>query len=339
MPRTLRRLLTNGALPLAIATASVAHAQTVAQNDSAARAATRNSTLPLINTRTLKFTTDEGSWISLDLSKDGQTIVFDLLGDLYTLPITGGTAKRITSGAGYDQQPRYSPDGKRIVFVSDRNGSKNVWIADADGTKPKIVSRSERLNFSSPIWTPDGQYVITTRAGNLWLYHKDGGTGVQMTGLRPDNAPPTAPLPPPHIGAAFGNDPRYLWVNVTGSVTGVFLTVGAEETKADEDQLHPAPRSSARQVGNYQVGIFDRETGRTFVRTHELEGAFRPSPSPDGKWLVYSTRYDSRQALKLRELETGEERWLTMDVQRDNHQGGGVNDRVVYPGSAWTPDS
>jgi len=334
MSPSLRRILSCAAMPLAFATTG--GAQTPAQNDSAARAATRTNSLPLISTRTLKFTTDEGSWISLDLSKDGQTIVFDLLGDLYTLPIGGGAAKRITSGPGYDQQPRYSPDGRRIVFVSDRNGSKNVWIADADGTKPKIVTRTERVNFSSPVWTPDGQYIIATRTNQLWLYHKDGGSGVQMTGLRPDGAPATAPLPPPHIGAAFGPDPRYLWVNVNGTVAGTFLTVGASEPTPDDDH---APRSSARQVGSYQVAMYDRETGRTFVRTHELEGAFRPVPSPDGKWLVYSTRHDSRQALKLRELDTGEERWLAMDVQRDNHQGGGVNDRDVYPGSAWTPDS
>src|SRR5690606_8107417 len=52
-----------------------------------------------------------------------------------------------------------------------------------------------------------------------------------------------------------------------------------------------------------------------------------------------STRHDSRQALKLLDLESGEERWLVMDVDRDDHQGGGVRDRDVYPGSAFTPDS
>jgi Tol biopolymer transport system component len=133
-----------------------------------------------------------------------------------------------------------------------------------------------------------------------------------------------------------------LWVNVNGTVAGVFLTVGATEQRPDDDHPSHSPtgvRSSARQVGTYQVGQFDRETGRTFVRTHEVEGAFRPVPSPNGRWLVYSTRHDARQALKLRDLDTGEERWLAMDVQRDNHQGGGINDRDVYPGSAWTPDS
>ena len=126
---------------------------------------------------------------------NGQTIVFDILGDLYTIPIAGGKATRITSGMGWDQQPRYSPDGSQIVFVSDRNGAKNVWIANADGTKPHTITKSERINFSSPIWSADGQYVIASRAGQLWMYHKDGGSGLQMTGLRPDGAPATGPAP------------------------------------------------------------------------------------------------------------------------------------------------
>src|SRR5262245_28660852 len=134
-------------------------AQTAAQNDSANRAATRTGSLPLITPRKLSFATTEASWISLDLTPDGRTIVFDVLGDLYTMPVTGGTATRITSGMGWDQQPRYSPDGKQIVFISDRNGSKNIWIANADGTKPRLITRSERTNFASPIWSADGRYV------------------------------------------------------------------------------------------------------------------------------------------------------------------------------------
>src|SRR5213593_2375360 len=105
---SLRRL----GLTLTIVTLSAAPlgAQTPAQNDSAVKAAARTSALPLITTRKLSFTTDEASWISLDVSPDGKTIVFDILGDLYTVPIAGGKATRITSGAGWDQQPRYSPD-------------------------------------------------------------------------------------------------------------------------------------------------------------------------------------------------------------------------------------
>ena len=68
--------------------------------------------LPMEPTRTVAFTTDEGTWLSLDVSPDGKTIIFELLGDLYTLPYRGGKATRITSGMAFDSQPSYSPDGK-----------------------------------------------------------------------------------------------------------------------------------------------------------------------------------------------------------------------------------
>ena len=337
-----RRIALAVILAAAIVPPAPIGAQTPAQNDSLVKAAAKTSSLPLATPRALKFTTDEASWISLDVAPDGKTIVFDVLGDLYTIPVTGGKATRITSGAGWDQQPRYSPDGKQIVFVSDRNGSKNVWIANADGSKAKAITKSERINFASPIWATDGQYVIASRTGQLWLYNKDGGSGLQMTGLRPDGPAPAVAAPAPsHYGAALSGDARYLWVNVTGTVPPAFLTGShpdaAASVQEENDDLEA--RSNARRLGPYQIAQFDRESGRTLLRTHETDGAFRPVASPDGKWLVYATRHDAREALKLRDLATGDERWLVMDVQRDNSQGGGINDRDVYPASAFTPDS
>jgi len=316
-------------------------AQTAAQNDSSVKASARTSALPLITPRTLNFTTDEASWMSIDVSPDGGTIVFDILGDLYTLPIAGGTATRITSGQGWDQQPRYSPDGTRITFISDRKGGKNVWIANADGSQARALTKADRINFSSPIWSEDGQYVIASRTGQLWMYHVDGGSGVQLTGLRAEGAPAGPAATTAYYGAAHGADPRYLWVNVTGRVPSPLATAAEpdEITSLHDELAEAAARSNARRVGQYQVAQFDRQTGRTLVRTHETDGAFRPVASPDGKWLVYAARYDAQSALKLRDLATGAVRWLVMDVQRDASQGGGVSDRDVYPGSAFTPDS
>jgi Tol biopolymer transport system component len=116
--------------------------------------------------------------------------VFDLLGDLYTLPIAGGRATRLTSGAQFDFQPRFSPDGRSIAFISDRDGVQNIWLMDADGGNPRQVSREGEREVNSPAWSPDGEYIfarkhfVETRslgAGEVWMYHRSGGAGLQVT--------------------------------------------------------------------------------------------------------------------------------------------------------------
>src|SRR5882757_8035800 len=122
-----------------------------------------DSGLPLKPTRTVEFSTDEGTWMSVDVSPDGNTLVFDLVGHLYTLPIEGGPAKGITTGLSFDSQPRYSPDGKHIVFVSDRSGDDNLWIVNADGSAPRPLSFEDHAMFTSPEWSADGEYVLVSR--------------------------------------------------------------------------------------------------------------------------------------------------------------------------------
>ena len=304
-----------------------AGAQTVAENDSSAAAAKKENGLPLIPSRTLSYTATEGSWISLDVSPDGETIVFELLGDLYTMPVSGGAATRITSGMAYDMQPRYSPDGSQIVFVSDRNGSENIWTANADGSDPEARTKGEKQSYMSPVWTPDGSYIISGKGSQLHLYHVDSGSGVQLTG-HDDGAAS-------HLGAAFGPDPNVVWVNLRGSLPS---GLDVPTTNKDAAAHAVAPQSSTRRVGTYQIGELDRATGAVRVRTHEHEGALRPMPSPDGRYLAYVTRHDARNAIKLLDLDSGDEQWLVMDVQRDDSQGGGTRDRDVYPGSAFLPD-
>ena len=119
--------------------------------------------LPLAPAKPMRFTTDEGTWLSLDVSPDGKTIVFDLIGDLYTLPITGGKATRLTSGQAFDGLPAYSPDGQTIVYVSDRNGSDNLWLMNADGSNARALTREETRTFVSPTWSPDGKYIVVSR--------------------------------------------------------------------------------------------------------------------------------------------------------------------------------
>ena len=118
--------------------------------------------------------------MSLDVSPDGQTIAFDLLGDIYTMPITGGTAKNISSGLPWEYQPRFSSDGSRIAFTSDRGGGDNIWIMNVDGSdRQQLTDESFRL-LNNPTWSPDDRYIAAKKhfttarslgTGEIWLYH------------------------------------------------------------------------------------------------------------------------------------------------------------------------
>jgi Tol biopolymer transport system component len=266
--------------------------------------------LPLAPARWARFTATKGTWISLDVSPDGQSIVFDLLGDLYTMPIAGGAATRLTHGIAHDMQPRFSPDGRRIVFVSDRSGDENLWLLSLDGGTPRPLTTGVDASYLSPEWTPDGNYIVVSKGTPLglekiWLYHVRGGRGLEMVagpgGLR-------------LLGPAFGPDSRYVWFA---------QRFGAWQYNAVMPQ--------------YQLAVYDREAGTRTVMSAQYGSAFRPALSPDGKWLAYGSRHDAETGLRLRELATGEERWLAYPIQRDEQES--VANMDVLPGYAFTPDS
>ena len=265
--------------------------------------------LPLTPERMLRRSFTEGSWISLDVSPDGETIVFDFLGDLYTMPFSGGVAEPVTQGMAFDGQPRFSPDGQSIAFVSDRSGGDAVWTISLDGSDTTRITRGENSSYQSPEWTPDGDYVVATKQnpgqGKLWMYHREGGTGVQLI-EEPDNART--------MGAAFGANERYIWY---GRRTGTWQ--------------YNSPGS------DYQLWTYDRESGTNSNQSGRYGGAFRPTLSPDGKWLVYGSRHISETGLRIRDLANGDERWLTFPVQRDDQESRAARD--VYPGMSFTPDS
>ena len=278
----------------------------------------RGRDLPLDPARTVSIDTDEGSWLSLDVSPDGRTIVFDLLGDLYTIPIGGGDATQLTSGMAYDAQPRFSPDGKLIVFTSDRDGGDNVWTIDVATKQTKQITRQKTFRYRSPEWTPDGGYIVVARAtgpigtSKLWMFHKDAGGGTQL--IRDPQPLLAGNFQLSTLGPAFGKEDRFIWYA---------QRAGSWEYNAGLPQ--------------YQIMTFDRQTGRREARANLYGSAFRPAVSPDGKWLVYGSRYETQTGLRIRDLETSEERWLVYPVQRDEQES--VASLDVLPGYSFTPDA
>lgn len=116
-------------------------------------------------TRAIEFTTDEGTSLSIDVSPDGRWVAFDLLGHIWRVPTSGGAAESLTqnSGVALNYHPAYSPDGRHIAFISDREGQNNLWIMNADGSDPRVVYENEDVRMLTPAWTPDGDYIVVRR--------------------------------------------------------------------------------------------------------------------------------------------------------------------------------
>jgi len=264
--------------------------------------------LPLEASREITINTNEGTWMAVDVHPSGKKIIFDLLGDLYELPIEGGKATRITQGLAFDSQPKYAPDGNSILFLSDRSGGNNVWIIDRKEKDTLQITKGNTAKMQSADWSPDGDYIVVsqgTRNFKLHLYHKEGGGGSQLID-EPENLKISEPT--------FSADGRFIWFS----------------------ERRGAWQYNAR-LPQYQLATYDREDGKKEVMTARYGSAFTPTLSPDGKWLVYGSRFNDQTGLIKRNLLTQEEAWLAYPVQRDEQES--IAPLGVLPAMSFTPDS
>ncbi|TRZ41177.1 amidohydrolase family protein [Robertkochia solimangrovi] len=271
------------------------------------------------NYQTHKFTTEEGTWMNLDVSPDGKTIVFDLLGDIYTIPVTGGKAKALRTGIPYEVQPRFSPDGKHISFTSDAGGGDNVWVMNSDGSEARQLTKESFRLLNNADWTPDGNFLIARKhftsgrslgAGEMWQYHITGGSGLQLTKRKNDQQDVNEPNVSP--------DGRYLYYSEDVYPGGAF-----EYNKDPNKQI-------------YVIKRYDFKTGETTTVTGGPGGAARPAVSPDGKKLAFVKRVRTKTVLFIQDLETGQEYPVYDGLSKDQQEAWAIFG--VYPNYDWMPD-
>lgn len=276
---------------------------------------------PLGEMRDVEINVDEGTWMSLDVSPDGRTITFDLLGDIYTMPVSGGDATVIAEGLAYEMQPRFSPDGSKIAFTSDRAGGDNIWIMNADGSDKRQVTKENFRLLNNPTWSPDGRFIaarkhFTTQrslgVGEIWLYHVSGGDGVQLV-ERPSEAHQKELGEP-----IFSADGKYIYYsqNVTPGSTFIY----AQDSNTDL----------------FNIKRYEMATGEIETAVSGAGGSVRPAPSPDGRTMAFVRRERMQSKLYVKDMTTGEERAIYDDLDRDLQEIWAVHG--VYPNMDWLPN-
>ena len=272
------------------------------------------------NIKEVKLNTNEGTWMNLDVSPDGSQIVFDLLGDIYIMPVSGGKATALRSGMAYEVQPRFSPDGSKISFTSDAGGGDNIWIMDANGENAKQLTKENFRLLNNGVWTPDGNSIVARKhftsgrslgAGEMWMYHIGAGdAGIQLTERKNDQQDVNEP--------SISPDGRYLYYSEDMYPGGAF-------------QYNKDPN---KQI--YVINRYDFETGEIDRVTGGPGGAARPQVSPDGKKLAFVKRVRTNSVLFIHDLETGEE-WPVYDnLSKDQQEAWAIFG--VYPGFSWMPN-
>ncbi|MDZ3830843.1 MAG: amidohydrolase family protein [Sphingopyxis sp.] len=277
---------------------------------------------PGLTTRKVPIAVDEGSWMNIDVAPDGQTIAFDLLGDIYTMPIAGGTPTRIAEGLAYEHQPRFSPDGQRIAFVSDRGGGDNIWLMNRDGSDKRQLSKEEFRLLNQPSWSPDGNFIAAKKhfttgrslgTGEVWLYHVSGGQGVPLV-KRPTERHQKELGEP--IFAPDGKSVYY-----TRNITPGAIFEYAQDSNTDL----------------FHIERYDLQSGEISTAASGNGGAVRPTPSPDGKQIAFVRREGTQSKLYVKDIASGTERKLYDTLDQDMQETWAVTG--VYPNMAWTPDS
>ncbi|MCV2369072.1 amidohydrolase family protein [Roseateles oligotrophus] len=274
--------------------------------------------------RQVDIDTRSGTWMSVDVSPDGKQVVFDLLGDLYIMPIEGGEARALTHSIAWEQQARFSPDGKQLAFQSDAGGGDNIWVMNVDGTGARAVTKEDYRLLNNPVWHPSGKYIAARKhytgtrsagSGEIWLYHVDGAA-VSNKGVQLNEKPN--------------------WQKDLGepalSPDGKFLYYSHDSTPGRSFEYN---KNSNGEI--FKIFRQDLADGSVEAFVQGPGGAIRPTPSPDGKYLAFVRRVRNQSTLFLKDLQSGRETAAWGELERDLQESWSVNG--VYPAFAWTPDA
>jgi len=262
---------------------------------------------------------NEGTWMSLDVSPDGQNIAFDLLNDIYMIPASGGEARLIHGGPATQRSPQFSPDGTLLLYLSDETGADNAWVSALDGSHPRQISKETLAMITGPAWGADGKAIVATktnasvfemRTSEIHRLTLEGGT---------DELIVEAPKSGKDLQEArVSPDGRYLYYTERrGGDHYVYVNSG---------------------LGNFLIRRRDLKTGETVDLIGGFGSATTPQVSPDGKYIAFIRRVQAKTVLFRYDVDTATQHPVYQDLDRDL-QADYIPQEHYYPAFDWFPDN
>lgn len=245
------------------------------------------------------------------LSPDGTRLAFAWRGDLWLAPSTGGSATRLTAHPASDRHPRFSPDGRRLAFTSNRSGADQAWLLDLAGGEPQqVTTHSEGAQVQG--WFPDGQHLLVlgrrdhdhARPERLLRVAAQPGAREELLF---DDWGYDAAVSPDGTRLAFvrqgtgwsrkgyrGSQAAQVWVHELGSERFTRLSQGPHEERwpswtPDGKGL----RVASGEDGTRNLVLVDLARGsRACLTSFVDDGVVAPTSSADGKVLVFRVLFD-----------------------------------------------
>lgn len=217
---------------------------------------------------TLEFKTTQATDADVAASPDGKQLVFTLLGHLFRVPVEGGDAQQLTFGACYDNDPAFSPDGRRVAFVSDRDGSGgNLFVLEL--ATSKVTQVTHETHAAQPTWAADGKAVFYLR----YL-------------PREENPRPRSLFAGPALcdlrKVSLGEGAKPVILRPAGFIKSIFLLAGDRPAWTVTTQQAGGGGFMARSTTHIEsTGVKDGKVVRLRSLSGDL-GRFVPSPKGDG---------------------------------------------------------
>ncbi|HEY5759661.1 MAG TPA: amidohydrolase family protein [Steroidobacter sp.] len=265
-----------------------------------------------------EFTVNEGTWMSVDVSPDGSTLAFDLLGDIYVLPAKGGDARRVHGGPAMQIFPSFSADGSKLLYQSDESGFDNAWISNVDGSNARQITHDAANMLGAPTWGPNDDSVAVVqaystfqlmKASEIRLFDLQGGAGallVEMPANRRDVQEPS----------------------FTPDGQSVYYTQRIIQPNIYINASHP----------NYVINRRELASGATEELMGGWGSATTPQVSRDGKKVAFIRRVKEKTVLFVYDVAARTQVPVFDDLDRDLHADF-VQQNAYYPRFDWFPDN